>query len=86
MGGMRGSAAGECGPLQGPCACGQVREKGKSVQDRVELLKNNPYPGRGIVVGKDVVYYFIMGNGQNKAFCVGIHHREGDFVMVVLPK
>lgn len=65
MGGMRGSAAGECGPLQGPCACGQVREKGKSVQDLVELLKNNPYPGRGIVVGKDTVYYFIMGRSQN---------------------
>ena len=33
--------------------------------DLLELLKNNPYPGRGIVVGKDRVYYFIMGRSQN---------------------
>jgi len=36
-----------------------------------ELLKNNPYPGRGIVVGKDKVYYFIMGrsvNSRNRIF------------------
>ena len=31
----------------------------------VELLKNNPYPGRGIAVGKDSVYYFIMGRSEN---------------------
>jgi len=30
-----------------------------------ELLKNNSYPGRGIVVGKDKVYYFIMGRSEN---------------------
>ena len=33
--------------------------------DLLERLKNNPYPGRGIVVGKDRVYYFIMGRSQN---------------------
>ena len=33
--------------------------------DLLELLKSNPYPGRGIVVGKDRVYYFIMGRSQN---------------------
>ncbi|MBE6465655.1 IMP cyclohydrolase [Denitrobacterium detoxificans] len=38
-----------------------------------ELLKSNPYPGRGIVVGNDVVYYFIMGrseNSRNRVFTV----------------
>ena len=35
------------------------------MQDLAELLKNNTYPGRGIVVGKDCVYYFIMGRSQN---------------------
>lgn len=33
--------------------------------DLIELLKNNSYPGRGIVVGKDRVYYFIMGRSEN---------------------
>ena len=37
----------------------------------VDLLKGNPYPGRGIVVGKDCVYYWIMGrstNSRNRIF------------------
>ena len=37
----------------------------------IELLKSNPYPGRGIAVGKDCVYYFIMGrsvNSRNRIF------------------
>ena len=33
--------------------------------DFLELLRNNPYPGRGIAVGKGRVYYFIMGRSQN---------------------
>ena len=33
--------------------------------DFLEFLKNNPYPGRGIAVGKDRVYYFIMGRSEN---------------------
>ena len=39
--------------------------------DLLELLRNNSYPGRGIVVGKDRVYYFIMGrsvNSRNRIF------------------
>lgn len=39
--------------------------------DLLELLSGNPYPGRGIVVGKDRVYYFIMGrsgNSRNRVF------------------
>lgn len=41
------------------------------MQNLIELLENNPYPGRGIVVGKDRVYYFIMGrsaNSRNRIF------------------
>lgn len=33
--------------------------------DLIELLKSNPYPGRGIVAGRDRVYYFIMGRSEN---------------------
>ncbi|MBQ4180787.1 MAG: inosine monophosphate cyclohydrolase [Firmicutes bacterium] len=33
--------------------------------DFLELLRNNSYPGRGIAVGKDRVYYFIMGRSEN---------------------
>ena len=39
--------------------------------DFIDFLKNNPYPGRGIAVGKDRVYYFIMGrsvNSRNRIF------------------
>ncbi len=35
------------------------------MQDLCELLQNNPYPGRGIVVGHNTVYYFIMGRSSN---------------------
>jgi len=31
----------------------------------LDFLKNNPYPGRGIVVGRNRVYYFIMGRSEN---------------------
>lgn len=43
------------------------------MKDLIELLKNNSYPGRGIVVGKNAVYYFIMGrseNSRNRVFTV----------------
>ena len=33
--------------------------------DFLKFLRENPYPGRGIAVGKDRVYYFIMGRSQN---------------------
>ena len=29
--------------------------------DFLTLLRENPYPGRGILVSRDLVYYFIMG-------------------------
>ena len=35
------------------------------MQDFLELLRNNPYPGRGIAVGNDTVYYWIMGRSEN---------------------
>ena len=41
------------------------------MQDLIELLQGNPYPGRGIVVGNNRVYYFIMGrsvNSRNRVF------------------
>ena len=41
------------------------------MQDLVQLLEGNSYPGRGIVVGKDCIYYFIMGrsvNSRNRVF------------------
>ena len=31
----------------------------------LDFLRSNPYPGRGIAVGKDRVYYFIMGRSEN---------------------
>lgn len=36
-----------------------------------DLLASNPYPGRGIVVGRDCAYYWIMGrsaNSRNRIF------------------
>ncbi len=33
--------------------------------DLLEFLRGNSYPGRGIVVGKNCVYYFIMGRSEN---------------------
>ena len=41
------------------------------MENLVDILENNSYPGRGIVVGKDCVYYFIMGrsvNSRNRIF------------------
>ena len=41
------------------------------MQELTELLRNNPYPGRGIVVGTGCVYYWIMGrsfNSRNRIF------------------
>lgn len=41
------------------------------MQDLLKLLEGNPYPGRGIVVGHQRVYYWIMGrsaNSRNRIF------------------
>ena len=41
--------------------------------DFLTLLRENPYPGRGILVSRDLVYYFIMGrsaNSRNRIFAL----------------
>lgn len=61
------------------------------MQDLAELLRGNPYPGRGIVVGKDCVYYFIMGrsiNSRNRIFSFtedGIRTEAHDPALVADP-
>lgn len=47
------------------------------MQNLVELLENNPYPGRGIVVGKGCVYYFIMGRSVNSRNRVFVETEDG---------
>lgn len=47
------------------------------MKNLVELLKNNSYPGRGIVVGKDCVYYFIMGRSENSRNRVFVATEDG---------
>ena len=59
--------------------------------DLLEFLKSNPYPGRGIAVGKDRVYYFIMGrsvNSRNRIFSLtedGIRTEAYDPALVKDP-
>lgn len=59
--------------------------------DFLDFLKNNPYPGRGIAVGKDRVYYFIMGrseNSRNRVFSLtedGIRTEAHDPAKLVDP-
>ena len=41
------------------------------MENLIDILKENSYPGRGIVVGKGRVYYWIMGrsaNSRNRVF------------------
>ncbi len=47
------------------------------MKNLTELLKNNPYPGRGIAVGKDRVYYFIMGRSENSRNRVFLETEDG---------
>jgi IMP cyclohydrolase len=47
-----------------------------------ELLRNNPYPGRGIVVGADrqgraVAYYWIMGRSENSRNRIFVPTEDG---------
>ena len=52
--------------------------------DLIKFLKENSYPGRGIVIGKDTAYYWIMGrseNSRNRIFALtedGIETRAFD--------
>ena len=45
--------------------------------DFLEFLRNNPYPGRGIAVGKDRVYYFIMGRSENSRNRIFVETADG---------
>ena len=45
--------------------------------DFLELLRNNPYPGRGIAVGKNRVYYFIMGRSTNSRNRIFLETMDG---------
>ena len=45
--------------------------------DFLELLRNNPYPGRGIAVGQGRVYYFIMGRSENSRNRVFVETPDG---------
>ncbi|WP_165170810.1 IMP cyclohydrolase [Adlercreutzia sp. ZJ242] len=47
------------------------------MQDLIELLENNSYPGRGIVVGADRVYYFIMGRSRNSRNRIFVKTEDG---------
>ena len=47
------------------------------MKNLLELLKNNPYPGRGIVVGRDRVYYFIMGRSENSRNRIFVQEPDG---------
>ena len=47
------------------------------MQDLVELLSNNPYPGRGLVVGQGVVYYWIMGRSFNSRNRIFVETEDG---------
>ena len=59
--------------------------------DFLEFLRSHPYPGRGIVVGRDRVYYFIMGrstNSRNRIFSLtddGIRTEAFDASKMVDP-
>ena len=41
------------------------------------FLKKNPYPGRGIAVGKNRVYYFIMGRSENSRNRIFVETEDG---------
>lgn len=47
------------------------------MQDLCELLRSNPYPGRGIVVGAGRVYYWIMGRSANSRNRVFVTTEDG---------
>ena len=45
--------------------------------DFLAFLQNNPYPGRGIAVGKNSVYYFIMGRSEHSRNRVFVETKDG---------
>ena len=61
------------------------------MQNLADILRNNPYPGRGIAVGPGRIYYFIMGrssNSRNRIFSLtedGIRTEAFDPALVEDP-
>ncbi len=47
------------------------------MRDLLKLLKNNPYPGRGIVIGKNKAFYFIMGRSENSRNRIFVETEDG---------
>ena len=47
------------------------------MQDLAEILRENSYPGRGIVVGRNRVYYFIMGRSVNSRNRIFVETEDG---------
>ena len=45
--------------------------------DFLTLLRENPYPGRGILVSQDLVYYFIMGRSANSRNRIFVKTEDG---------
>ena len=45
--------------------------------DLLAFLRSNPYPGRGIVIGRDRLYYFIMGRSENSRNRVFVKTEDG---------
>ena len=45
--------------------------------DFLTLLQENPYPGRGILVSRDLVYYFIMGRSANSRNRIFVKTEDG---------
>ena len=45
--------------------------------DFLTFLRENPYPGRGILLGKGRVYYFIMGRSANSRNRVFVKTEDG---------
>ena len=47
------------------------------MRNLLELLKNNSYPGRGIVVGRNKAFYFIMGRSENSRNRIFVETEDG---------
>ena len=45
--------------------------------DFLTLLRENPYPGRGILVSRNLVYYFIMGRSANSRNRIFVKTEDG---------
>ena len=47
------------------------------MRDFLQFLRETSYPGRGIVVGRDRVYYFIMGRSANSRNRIFVPTEDG---------